>query len=164
MQDAFKDLCQRIAEVVLQLPALHQKPTGNLLNPQLFCAWFGADGRLMNLLSPIAVLFRSPFPQETMLHIQQLAANYLIPVLVYFSLVLFTSEMQPTGALVPRSLFIHHWDLHRFLGLTHSQQSTKSGWMELIIKLRAFLRCLAPSTCDKLSHFCATRQRLWRVG
>lgn len=67
-----------------------------------------------------------------------------------FSLVLFTSEMQGTGASFTRCLSIQHWHIHRFPGLTHSWQKSKYGWKKLRKTPGDFLRCFAPSACDKL--------------
>lgn len=108
--------------------------------------------QLINPLSTTALLFGSELPWRTMLHIQQLAANCLIPLLVGF----FTCSIYKWNEVhqgLSSQIFIHPpLGFTEASCLTLSRQKTKTELKELTKKPRAFLRFLDPSTCDKLSQ------------
>lgn len=120
--------------------------------------------QLTNPLSTTALLFGSEFPWRTLLHIQQLAANCLIPLLVWFFTGCSICKWNEVHRGLSSQIFIHPpLGFTQASCLTLSWQKTKAGWKELTKKPRAFFRFLDLSTRDKLSHLHSKRQRLWRV-
>lgn len=128
MHDAFEDLYQQMLHGVLQLPALHQAHTkGNFLNPWLCCTQFGGDRQLLKLLSCCSAIHESILLRD---HVAYSAVGWELPYPGagdFSVIVLFTSEVQCTGASVPLSLFSHLWEASCFNSLMTEKQIQMKG-------------------------------------